>query len=137
MYTQSAFGRLMDAALPPPSAVRLCLTVESLPDTGGCASIHEAKPHEINRIQLRKGGAFPHCAAAEPQNTIIIRMPGGLIGKQRTLDIGRWALDLQPCLKLPGVALIPTVKICKVEVAIGRYDSISHRALEDLSERWD
>ncbi len=89
MHTQSAFGRLMDAALPPPSAVRLCLTVESLPDTGGCASIHEAKPHEINRIQLRKGGAFPHCAAAEPQNTIIIRMPGGLI---QAPDVGRWTL---------------------------------------------
>ncbi len=38
MHTQSAFGRLMDAALPPPSAVRLCLTVNSPKMTGGCAS---------------------------------------------------------------------------------------------------
>ena len=99
MHTQSAFGRLMDAALPPPSAVRLCLTVESLPDTGGCASIHDAKPHEINRIQLRKGGAFPHCAAADPQNTIIIRPPGGLI---ETADVGHWTLSL-------GLAALPCI----------------------------
>ena len=33
---------------------------------------------------------------------------------------------------LPGIALIPTIKIRKVEDAICRYDGISHRALEDL-----
>ncbi len=37
------------AALPPHIAVRLCLTVESLPDTGGCASNSEAEPHERNK----------------------------------------------------------------------------------------
>ncbi len=33
------------------------------------------------------------------------------------------------------VALTPTIKIRKVEVRICRYDSISHRALEDLLAR--
>ncbi len=36
---------------------------------------------------------------------------------------------------LAGVALIPTIKIGKVEVRIWRYDRISHRALEDLLAR--
>ncbi len=36
---------------------------------------------------------------------------------------------------LTGVALIPTIKIGKVEVHICRYDGISHRALEDLLAR--
>src|SRR6266508_1861376 len=36
---------------------------------------------------------------------------------------------------LAGVALIPTIKISKVEVAICRYDGISHRAVEDLLAR--
>src|SRR6266540_5520 len=34
-----------------------------------------------------------------------------------------------------GVALIPTIKIGKVEVRNCRYDGISHRALEDLLAR--
>src|SRR6266511_4915889 len=36
---------------------------------------------------------------------------------------------------LAGVALIPTIKIGKVEFSICRYDGISHRALEDLLAR--
>src|SRR6266540_3006617 len=44
-----------------------------------------------------------------------------------------------PVIKRPntfsGVALIPTIKIRKVEVRICRYDGISHRTLHDLLAR--
>jgi hypothetical protein len=35
----------------------------------------------MQEISLRKGGAFPHCAAAELQNTVLIRPLPGLIDR--------------------------------------------------------
>jgi|GEM_PF-3172969 len=53
----------MDAALPPHSAVRLCLTVAHL-FFGLCG---EAEPRRLIFVVTgRKAGGFPHCAAAMP-----------------------------------------------------------------------
>lgn len=61
-------GRLAVAALPPRCAVRLCLTVESLNLIREAAPpISEAQPQREFERCCRKGKAFPHIPAAEPQ----------------------------------------------------------------------
>ena len=55
------------AALPPHRAVRLCLTVQVSRISGGSASDLARRSLKRIRRKDRKGIAFPHCAAAEPQ----------------------------------------------------------------------
>jgi hypothetical protein len=74
------------AALPPHSAVRLCLT--------GCISKIDWRLRlRLMRLSLkkewaRKGGAFPHCAAAKPHWLI-----EGYIGKFREWQAGNMQGD--------------------------------------------
>ena len=59
-----------EAALPPHSAERLRLSVWLEVILRGCASNRLRRSLTPKRLRCgRKGGAFPHCAAAEPRTT--------------------------------------------------------------------
>src|SRR6266545_1321932 len=71
--------QLTSAALPPHSAVRLCLTVNSPKNDLRLRLPIEAQPQK-KKSKRRKGGAFPHCAAAEPHWFIELGRRIGLRG---------------------------------------------------------
>jgi len=79
--------------------------------------IPEAEPHNTNNAR-RKGGAFPHCAAAKPQGELLMIKTCGLThihlmvkDMQRSLDfyqkvfgmkVSFWASDRLVFLNTPG-----------------------------------
>src|SRR6266480_5180799 len=64
-YSQLRILRQLTAALPPHSAERLRLSAGGLFELRGCASRTSIASKDSQ--DFWKGGAFPHCAAAEPR----------------------------------------------------------------------